>query len=214
MEDLERRAGSSDEAEPEKKPTPNPCKGSKRQAPTTKTQRAQPPAAAAPTRAAAVVVAKPLIQQGQFTPPMETADDIIFSAPVYDERERSRTPPMFPYAAYPAPDELLLDPYGPSQAYPGMPGAAEPYPGYLAAGGLPAALPAAAHFADALKRDAYAGNAAMGTYLGYDFVPGVELGLPSPYDASSAHVSVRPRARRDARAPLTRGPDASSIALV
>src|SRR5699024_1796968 len=55
MEDLERRAGSSDEAEPEKKRTPSPSKSAKRPS-APKAQKAQP----------APMPSKPIVQQGQF----------------------------------------------------------------------------------------------------------------------------------------------------
>ncbi|KAM4063113.1 putative transcription factor bzip protein [Hirsutella rhossiliensis] len=176
LEDLERRAGSSDEAEPEKKPSPS--KSNKRQASATaKVQKPQP----AP--------AKPL-SQGQFTPPMDHADDLVFSTPAYDDRERSHTPPMFQYPAYPAPDELLLDPYGSTQPYPTMSaGTADPYPNYLTATStMPATLPSMTQFSDAMKRESFTSDDGMGSYLNYSFVPGVDMGVPSPYDPSNPHT--------------------------
>ncbi|GJN73610.1 transcription factor bzip protein [Purpureocillium lilacinum] len=178
MEDLERRAGSSDEAEPEKKRTPSPSKSAKRPS-APKAQKAQP----------APMPSKPIVQQGQFTPPMDSTDEIVFTAPIYGERERSHTPPVFSYTPYPAPDELLLDPYGSAPAYPSMSGPAEPYPNYLTApASMPATLPSMTHFADAMKRDSYPSDDGMSSYLGYGFVPGVEMNMPSPYDASNAHT--------------------------
>ena len=183
MEDLERRAGSSDEAEPEKKRTPSPSKSAKRPS-APKAQKAQP----------APMPSKPIVQQGQFTPPMDSTDEIVFTAPIYGERERSHTPPVFSYTPYPAPDELLLDPYGSAPAYPSMSGPAEPYPNDLTApASMPATLPSMTHFADAMKRDSYPSDDGMSSYLGYGFVPGVEMNMPSPYDASNAHVSLARR---------------------
>ncbi|PHH74443.1 hypothetical protein CDD83_4571 [Cordyceps sp. RAO-2017] len=180
LEDLERRAGSSDEAEPEKKRTPSPGKSSsKRQAAAAapKAHKSQPPAKA--------------MSQGQFTPPMDHADDLVFGTPVYDDRERSHTPPMFPYATYPAPDELLLDPYGSAQPYPAMSaGTADPYPSYLtAASTMAPGLPSMTHFSDALKRESFPGSDdGMNPYLNYGFVSGVEMSMPSPYDPSNPHT--------------------------
>lgn len=174
MEDLERRAGSSDEAEPEKKPSPS--KSNKRQASATaKAQKHQP------------AQAKHL-SQGQFTPPMDHADDLVFGTPVYDGRERSHTPPMFQYPA-----ELLLDPYG-SQPYPTMSAsAAEPYSHYLTATStMPATLPSMTQFSDAIKRESFTSDDGMSSYLNYSFVPGVDMNVPSPYDPSNPHVSRTP----------------------
>ncbi|PFH56185.1 hypothetical protein XA68_16918 [Ophiocordyceps unilateralis] len=190
LEDLERRAGSSDEAEPEKKRTPSPSKGgsssssnnnnsnsnsnSKRQTSSgttttaTKAKKPQPPKALA---------------QGQFTPPMDHADDIVFGTPVYDDRERSHTPPMFPYTPYPALDEQLLDPYGSAPPYPAM--AADPYPGYLTA-----TLPPMAQFGDGIKRESFPGDdGGLTPYLGYGFVSGVDINsMQSSYDPSNPHT--------------------------
>lgn len=178
LEDLERRAGSSDEAEPEKKRTPSPGKSSKRQA-ATKAQK--PQAQATP--------AKPM-SRGQFTPPMESADELIFTTPVYGERERSRTPPVFSYTPYPAPDELLLDPYASAQPYPTMSTAGDPYPNYLTASTMSSSLPSMTHFSEAMKRDSFPSDDGMSSYLSYGgFMPGVEISMPSPYDTSNPHVS-------------------------
>ncbi|KND86437.1 hypothetical protein TOPH_08934 [Tolypocladium ophioglossoides CBS 100239] len=174
LEDLERRAGSSDEAEPEKKRTPSPGKSNKRQG-TAKAQRPQ------------ATPAKPL-SRGQFTPPMENADELAFTSPVYDERDRSRTPPVFSYTAYPAPDDLLLDPYAPTQPYPTMSAAGDPYPNYLTASTLPVSLPSMTHFSDAMKRDSFPSDDGMSSYLNYGFGPGVEISMPSPYDPSNPHT--------------------------
>ncbi|KJZ74615.1 hypothetical protein HIM_05965 [Hirsutella minnesotensis 3608] len=180
LEDLERRAGSSDEAEPEKKRTPSPSKSSKRPA-TASTKSQKPPShASAPSKA---------ISQGQFTPPMDHADDLVFGAPVYDDRERSHTPPSFSYPAYPAPDELLFDPYGPAQPYPTMSATADPYPNYMTATStMPASLPSMTHFSDAMKRESFPGEDAMSPYLSYGFVSSVDMNMPSPYDPSNPHT--------------------------
>ncbi|RCI16222.1 hypothetical protein L249_2808 [Ophiocordyceps polyrhachis-furcata BCC 54312] len=169
LEDLERRAGSSDEAEPEKKRTPSPNKTSnagKRQTGAAKAKKAQPVKAPA---------------QGQFTPPMDHADDVVFSTPVYD-RDRSHTPPIFPYTTYPAPDDLLLEPYNSGLPYPAM--AADPYPEYLTA-----TLPPMAHFADTIKREPFEDGGLTSSYLSYGFVPGVDINsMQTSYDPSNPHT--------------------------
>ncbi|RDA91002.1 hypothetical protein CP533_3116, partial [Ophiocordyceps camponoti-saundersi (nom. inval.)] len=169
LEDLERRAGSSDEAEPEKKRTPSPSKtsSSKRQTSAAKTKKAQPVKVLAP---------------GQFTPPMDHADDVVFGTPVYDDRDRSHTPPIFPYTPYPAPDELLLDPYGSAPPYPAM--APDPYPGYLTA-----TLPPMTQFGDGIKREPFEDGGGLNPYLGYGFVSGVDINsMQSSYDPSNPHT--------------------------
>lgn len=187
LEDLERHAGSSDEAEPDKKQASAGGKAGKRQA-AAKAQKPQQHPAAPASKA---------LPQGQFTPPMDSADELVFTTPVYDDRERSHTPPVFSYTAYPAPDKLLLDQYGSAPPYPTMSAAtaaaADPYFSYLsAASSMPATLPSMTHFnsGDAMKRESFpASDDGINLYLNYSFVPGVDVNLPSPYDPSNPHVS-------------------------
>ncbi|PHH65957.1 hypothetical protein CDD81_905 [Ophiocordyceps australis] len=182
LEDLERRAGSSDEAEPEKKQTNSPAKNSnKRQA--SKAHKSQPQPQ--PQSQAAPTKQQVPLSQGQFTPPMDHADELTLGSSLYDDRERSQTPSMFPLSHYP--DELLLDPYASATPYPAMSAAADPYPNYLTASSMPATLPSMAHF-DGIKRESFGSEGAMSPYLSYSFVPGVDMSLPSPYDPSTAHT--------------------------
>lgn len=127
---------------------------------------------------------------------MESTDDFLFP-PAYDGRDRSLTPPMFAYSTYPAPDELLLNPYGAAQAYPTMT-TTDAYPNYLTASTMPATLPSMTHFSDAVKRDSYASDE-YNAYMPYGFVPGMDYNAPSPYDQSGPHVSYARQLSRDTR---------------
>lgn len=179
LEDLERRAGSSDEAESEKQSTGSsqPSSASsttstkKRQSTNKKSNQSTP--------------AKP-VSHGQFTPPMDHTSELVFASG-YDSRERSNTPPMFGYATYPAPDEILMAPYGTAPTYPAMT-TADSYPSYMAATTVPVTLPSMTHFSDAIKREAYPSDESMNPYMSYGFVPGVDVSVPNPYD-SNPHVS-------------------------
>ncbi|KAK4107982.1 hypothetical protein N656DRAFT_772198 [Canariomyces notabilis] len=174
LEELERRAGTSDGASSSgnEKPSP-PAKTKRTQTP--KTQRQSPPAPAKPRA------------QGQFTPPMNPDDEYLFHQS-YDERERSHTPPMFAYSTYPPPPEdMVMPPYASVQGYRPMP--TESYPEYLSPPPVPVTLPSMTHFSDAVKREpGYAG--AQGEdhlpYVSYNgYLPGgvdVSGGHPSPYD--------------------------------
>lgn len=172
LEDLERRAGSSDDGEPEKKPqTTTPSKSKRQSIP--KTQRASSPPPAKQVT----------VSHGQFTPPMENSDDIIF-APVFDSRERSLTPPMFSYPSYPAPpDELIMDPYASAQPYPSISNA-DPYPNYITSTTMPATLPAMNSFHDPIKSC----EDTLNQYINYNFVSGVDMNMPGHYDSSNAHT--------------------------
>lgn len=174
LEDLERRAGSSDEAETEKPATTTP-KSTKRQS------ASKSPSKAATTQAKA-------IPRNQFTPPMEASDDLVFGAPSFDERERNASPPMFnSYTTYPAPDDMLLQPYGATQPYPAIT-TTEQYANYLTATTMPSSLPSLTHFSDNLKRESFSSaEDSMGSYMSYNFVPGLDMS----YDPNSnPHVST------------------------
>ncbi|EXM16844.1 hypothetical protein FOTG_14884 [Fusarium oxysporum f. sp. vasinfectum 25433] len=138
LEDLERRAGSSDDAKSDKQPQ-KPTK-SKRSPSAPKSQK---PQSGAPS--------KYVTSQGQFTPPMEPTDELFFPG-TYDDRARSDSPPQFTYSTYPAPDEILLAPYGSSQSYPAIT-TADAYRNYMTASTVPMKLPSMTHFSDAINSD-------------------------------------------------------------
>lgn len=201
LEDLERRAGSSDEAESEKQGSTSPSStGNASLSKSTKRQSSSKPSKSQQHHQLQTPP-KP-ISHGQFTPPMDNTDELMF-AHTYDDRERSHTPPMFAYSTYPAPDELLMNPYAHAQPYAsaGMT-TAESYPNYLAAATVPSTLPSMTHFSDAVKRDSYPSDDGLNPYMAYGFGTGVDMSahVPSPYDQSNPHVSY---ARH---LPLPRGP--------
>lgn len=185
LEDLERRAGTSDGTSSggESKQTSS-TKNSKKSAPKTQKQQsvniapvAQPP--------------KPQMSRSQFTPPMHADDEYLFPPTPYDERERSHTPPLFAYSTYPPPPEdMLLPPYGGQphhQSYRPMT-TAEPYPDYLSAP-VPVTLPSMTHFSDAIKREpAYGEESALSPYVYGSYLPGLDMNAPSPYDNSNPHT--------------------------
>jgi hypothetical protein len=127
--------------------------------------------------------------QGQYTPPMHHDDEYLFPPTYHNERERSHTPPMFAYSAYPPPpEEMMLPPYGAVQGYRPQ----EAYPEYLTTPPVPVTLPSMTHFSDAIKREpaGYATEDGL-PYMSYNgYLPGVDMsaGHPSPYD-HLPHVS-------------------------
>lgn len=118
---------------------------------------------------------------------MENNEEMVVFSAGFEKRERSITPPLFAYPSYPAPDELLLDPYASAQPYPSI-SAADPYPHYLAATTMPATLPAMTNYSDMKQCDD-----SLSPYLNYSFVSGVDINMSSHYDSSSAHVSFTRR---------------------
>jgi hypothetical protein len=210
LEDLERRAGSSDDASSSGNEKLSPPTKTKR-APAPKAQRQTPPAPVKPTT----------MQQGQYTPPMHHDDEYLFPQS-YDERERSHTPPMFAYSTYPPPpEEMIMAPYGAVQGYRHAMPTAESYPEYLSPPPVPVSLPSMTHFHDAIKREpgypASSGPAAdeglsYMTYNGYA-LPGIDMGAshhPSPYDPMP-HVSASSSSFSSSRNPAHLPPPLSNL---
>lgn len=166
LEDLERRAGSSDGSPPpSEKQTQSNNRTTKKTSPSKSQKQAATPQ-------------KAMQPPQQYTPPMHPEDELLF-APTYDDRERSHTPPFIPYSSYPPPDEMLLPPYSSAQPYHPMT-TTEGYPNYMATT-VPCTLPSMTHFSDAIKREAYP-EESMSPYMNYGFVPGI------PYDHSNPHT--------------------------
>lgn len=187
LEDLERRAGSSDEAESEKQTSPSNTRINSVSAAPKNTKRNSNIKAHKVSHQTSPVKAMPI--HGQFTPPMDAHDEIVF-APIYDHRERSHTPPMFAgYSTYPAPEEILIAPYGANPNYSTMT-TADTYSNYMPATTMPVTLPSMTHFSDAVKRE-YPSDETMNPYMNYGFVPGVDVSVHNPYDHSNPHVSLR-----------------------
>ena len=186
LEDLERRAGTTDgpASGGDNKQT-SPKSGKKAQsAPKAQKQQSSVHVAA---------VAQPQkMPQSQFTPPMHTDDDYLFPPTPYDERERSHSPQLFAYSTYPAPPEdMLLPTYGGQhhQSYRPMT-TAEPYPDYLTATvPVPVTLPSMTHFSDAIKREGFGEDSGLSPYMYGSYLPGIDMNAPSPYDNSNPHVS-------------------------
>ncbi|KAI8631074.1 hypothetical protein F5Y19DRAFT_21445 [Xylariaceae sp. FL1651] len=170
LEDLERRAGSSDEGS-------SPTNGSEKQ--TQSSSRSTKKTSSKSSKSAAAAAQKP-VQPPQFTPPMTHDDELLFPSS-YDDRERSHTPP-FVYSAYPPPDEMMVAPYSSAQPYHAMT-TAEGYPNYMATT-VPCTLPPMTHFSDAIKRETYPPEESMSPYMNY-YMPGMDVNAHGPYDHHS-----------------------------
>ncbi|KAK8069760.1 hypothetical protein PG994_006376 [Apiospora phragmitis] len=171
LEDLERRAGTSDGSSTgSEKQSQTPSRTTKKQS---KNSRSN----AAPHKAA---------QPGpQFTPPMHPDDNDLLFPPSYDERERSHTPPYMTYSNYPPPpEEMMLPPYGTAAPYAPIT-TAEGYSSYMATT-VPCTLPSMTHFSDAIKRESYPGEESLYPSMNYGYVPSMEV--PGHYDNSNPHT--------------------------
>ncbi|KAI0155170.1 hypothetical protein GGR57DRAFT_501762 [Xylariaceae sp. FL1272] len=168
LEDLERRAGSSDEGS-------SPTHVSEKQSQTN--SRATKKTASKSSKSAN---ASKQAHPPQFTPPMTHDDEMLFPS-TYEDRERSHTPP-FVYSAYPPPDEMMVAPYSTAQPYHAIT-TSEGYPSYMA-NSVPCTLPPMTHFSDAIKRETYHQEEPMSPYMNY-YMPSMEVNAPGHYDHPS-----------------------------
>lgn len=185
LEELERRAGTSDGTSSSGETKQTSSKSSKKTQSAPKAQKQQSTVHLAP------VAAPQKMSQGQFTPPMHADDEYLFPPTPYDERERSHSPQLFTYSTYPAPPEdMLLPPYGAQhqQAYRPMT-TTDPYPDYGLATAVPVTLPSMTHFSDAIKRESFGEDSGLSPYVYGSYLPGIDMNAPSPYDSSNPHVS-------------------------
>lgn len=98
------------------------------------------------------------------------------------EREGSRTPPLFAYHSYPAPEEIVYPPYPQSQPY--RPVSSSEYSDYLAP--VPVTLPSMMHFHEAIKRE----DDTMSPYnMSYQGLPAIDIQGHHSYEDSNPHVS-------------------------
>jgi hypothetical protein len=93
------------------------------------------------------------------------------------EREGSRTPPLFVYHSYPAPEEIVHPPYPQSQQY--RPVSTSGYSDYLAP--VPVTLPSMMHFHEAIKRE--------DDTMSYQGLPVMNIHGHHEYGDSNPHVS-------------------------
>jgi hypothetical protein len=218
LEDLERRAGTADDSvevgpsltetrsrhlpgvsKPKRQPVP------KKLSPIT--SPATPRMASSPPNAKQLSLSS--MHHVQFTPPMHYDDEMLFPQP-YDDRERSHTPPsLFSYTAYPPPqhptDGMMLGQYASTQPYHvHASSSADNYSNFIATSAAAAststALAPVPHFADAIKRESYAGTDGFAPYTGYEFVLGIDASAgqgPCDYHQSSTPHTPPPLSHFD-----------------
>ncbi|KAK7997701.1 cytochrome P450 [Apiospora arundinis] len=170
LEDLERRAGTSDgPSTGSEKQVQTPSKATKKQSKNSKPNTASHKTA----------------QPGpQFTPPMHHDDELLFPSS-YDVCERSHTPPYIAYSNYPlSPGEMVLPPY--CTAAPHAPiTTAEGYSSYMATN-VSCTLPSRTHFSGAIKSESYSGEESLYPSMNYGHVPTMEV--PGHYDNPNPHA--------------------------
>lgn len=132
LEDLERRAGSSSASPP--------STHAELQTSRSESQQLKKSSSASHRQSS------PRILPSQYTPPMED-NEMIFAQNF--NRDGSRTPPLFAYSAYPAPEDIVYPPYSQQQYQPL--GTSSEYNDFLQP--VPVTLPSMMHFHDAIKRE-------------------------------------------------------------
>ncbi|KAJ8070045.1 hypothetical protein OCU04_000445 [Sclerotinia nivalis] len=139
----------------------------------------------------------PRLLPSQYTPPMHSDDEIIFSQNF--DRDGSRTPPLFTYHTYPAPEDISYPPYPHSQPYRAVSDSerSEAYQHYMAPT-VPVTLPSMMHFNNAIKREP---EDTMSPYnMSYQGLPAIDIHSHHGYD--NPHVR-HPQAAK----PLGLGPN-------
>jgi hypothetical protein len=172
LEDLERRAGSSSASPPQM------------HVELQKADRVNEAANQQYKRSPEVIHRQPSprLLPSQYTPPMQD-DDIMFSQSF--ERDGSRTPPLFAYHTYPAPEDISYQSYPQSQPYRTISTGGE-YADYLGAP-VPVTLPSMMHFHDAIKRES---EDTMSPFnMSYQGLPAIDIHASHVYDDSNPHVS-------------------------
>ncbi|KNB18549.1 hypothetical protein FOXG_15949 [Fusarium oxysporum f. sp. lycopersici 4287] len=170
LEDLERRAGSSDHVGSDKQAQE--ATKSKR---SFKSQKSQP-----------ATSTKPVISQSQFIPPGEPTDD-LFPPGTHGDRARSNSLSQFTYSTYPTPDEMFVAPYDSPEASLAM-NTADAYPNYLNASAVPMMLSPMTNFSDTTKRESCPSDDDLTPYTTYGYMPPMGFNVPSPYDQSNPHT--------------------------
>ncbi|KAH7111633.1 hypothetical protein EDB81DRAFT_671296 [Dactylonectria macrodidyma] len=128
-----------------------------------------------------VTLAETSLSQGQYTPPMEQEGSLYLNS--YNYQGRSQTPPLF-CPTYPAPDEILLHPYGTAQLCTATT-TAQSDPNYLAASTVPTTLPSMTYFRHAVERESCPSNGGLGPHMAYGLTLNMDHNAPSPFSHRS-----------------------------
>ncbi|KAH7205123.1 uncharacterized protein BKA55DRAFT_681907 [Fusarium redolens] len=185
LEDLERRAGSSDHV------------GSDKQAQeATKSKRSFKSQKSQPTTST-----KPVISQSQFIPPGELTDD-LFPPGTHGDRARSNSLSQSTYSTYPTPDEIFVAPYDSPEASLAM-NTADAYPNYLNASAVPMMLSPMTNFSDTTKRESYPSDDKLTPYTTYGYMSLMGFNALSPYDQSNPYDNSANYSEAEKEYPIT-----------
>ncbi|KAH7240470.1 hypothetical protein B0J15DRAFT_378356, partial [Fusarium solani] len=125
---------------------------------------------------------------GQFTPPTELTNNLFFPG-TYDDRARSNSLSIFIYSAYPAPNKILIAPYGSLKTYLAIT-TINAYPNYLNASAVPMMLSLMMHFSDTAKQELYPSDDGLIPYITYGYMPPTDFNAPSSYDQPNPYTTL------------------------
>ncbi|KAM6513510.1 hypothetical protein FALCPG4_015917 [Fusarium falciforme] len=162
LEDLERRASSSDDAKSDKQPQK-----------TTKSKRSS-----SSTSQKSPTPAKPVISQGQFTPPREPTDD-LFVPGTYGGQSRSNSISQLTYLTYAASDGIPLAPHGSPKTHLTMT-TADAYHNYLNPSAVPMMVSPMTHFSDTIKWESSPIDDWLTPYTTYGYMLPMDFNSPGP----------------------------------
>ncbi|TVY80309.1 Transcription factor radR [Lachnellula suecica] len=170
LEDLERRAGSSSASPPQShaelhQPERHEISQHYKRSPESAHRQTSPR----------------LVPSQQYTPPMHNDEEIMFGHNY--ERDGSRTPPLFAYHSYPAPEDIVYPPYPQSQPYRPVTTGGE----YDYMAPVPVTLPSMMHFHESIKRES---DDTMSPFnMSYQGLPAIDIHASHGYDDSNPHVN-------------------------
>ncbi|KAF4331981.1 hypothetical protein FBEOM_14233 [Fusarium beomiforme] len=170
LEDLERRASSSDPAGPDKQ-----AKETTKSKRSFKSQQSQP-----------ATSAKPVVSQSQFIPPGEPTDDLFFPG-THDGRARSNSLSQSTYLTYPAPNDKFIAPYDSPNTYPAMT-TTDALPNYRNTSVMPRILSHVTNFGNTTKQESYTSDNELTPYTTDGYMSPMDFNAPSPYDQSNPHT--------------------------
>ncbi|KAI8710288.1 BZIP domain-containing protein [Fusarium sp. LHS14.1] len=170
LDDLERRAGFSGDAEPKEKPNR-----------ITKTRRSS----SRPRKPESCSAVKPVVSQDQFTYPMVSTDGP--SPEIYSSRAHSDSLTEFSSPAYSASDKIVLDPNDHAQAYPTMT-MGDIYHNYTLASIVQVMFPSIINASTAIEREPYQAGDELAISAAYHYTPPMSFNAPFPYDQPNFHA--------------------------
>ncbi|KAH7208482.1 uncharacterized protein BKA55DRAFT_668656 [Fusarium redolens] len=170
LEDLERRASSSEPAGSDKQ-----AQESTKSKQSFKSQKSQP-----------ATSTKLVVSQSQFIPHREPTNNFFFLS-THNNQARSNSLSQFTYSTYPTPDEIFVTPYDSPETSLAI-ATGDAHPNYLNTSAVPMILSPMTHFSDTTKQESCPSDDKWTPYTTYGYMPPIDFNTSSPYDQSDPHT--------------------------